>query len=162
MRLRDLDGDGKAGVKEVVFSGFGTGDVHQCINSFTWTPDGALMFSQGLHNYSNVTTPWGGRKLYGAGFWMYRPLRAQLTPYPTGFPLNAWGTVYDDAGQPFSVAGAAGMFWTTPLLVSTDNIRIRAEKAGFAQVTFVEPPPPRTSNEFSTVWMPGDCSCCVW
>ena len=115
--MRDLDGDGKADVREVVFSGFGTGDTHQCINSFTWTPDGALMFSQGLHCYSNVTTPWGGRRLYGAGFWMYRPLRAQLTPYPTGFPLNAWGTVYDDAGQPFTVAGAAGMFWTTPLLV---------------------------------------------
>ena len=120
--LRDLDGDDHADVKEVVFSGFGTGDVHQNINSFTWTPDGALMFSQGLHNCSNVTTPWGGRRLYGAGFWMYRPLRAQLTPYPTGFPLNAWGTVYDDAGQPFSVAGAAGMFWTTPLLVSTEHL----------------------------------------
>ena len=120
--MRDLTGEGHATVKEVVFSGFGTGDVHQSINSFTWTPDGALMFSQGLHNYSNVTTPWGGRRLYGAGFWMYRPLRAQLTPYPTGFPLNAWGTVYDDAGQPFTVAGAAGMFWTTPLLVSTEHL----------------------------------------
>ncbi len=120
--MRDLDGDGKADVREVVFSGFGTGDVHQCINSLTWTPDGALLFSQGLHNYSNVTTAWGGRRLYGAGFWTYRPLRGELTPYPTGFPLNAWGTVYDDNGQPFSVAGAAGMFWTTPLLVSSEHL----------------------------------------
>jgi putative heme-binding domain-containing protein len=120
--MRDTNGDGKADTKELVFSGFGTGDVHQCINSLTWTPDGALLFSQGLHNYSNVTTAWGGRRLYGAGFWTYRPLSGKLTPYPTGFPLNAWGTVYDDEGQPFSVAGAAGMFWTTPLLVSTEHL----------------------------------------
>lgn len=120
--MRDTDGDGKADTKELVFSGFGTGDVHQCINSLTWTPDGALLFSQGLHNYSNVTTAWGGRRLYGAGFWTYRPLSGKLTPYPTGFPLNAWGTVYDDENQPFSVAGAAGMFWTTPLLVSTEHL----------------------------------------
>lgn len=120
--MRDTDGDGKADTKELVFSGFGTGDVHQCINSLTWTPDGALLFSQGLHNYSNVTTAWGGRRLYGAGFWTYRPLSGKLTPYPTGFPLNAWGTVYDDEGQPFTVAGAAGMFWTTPLLVSTEHL----------------------------------------
>jgi putative heme-binding domain-containing protein len=120
--MRDTDGDGHADVREVVFSGFGTGDMHQAINSFTWTPDGALMFSQGLHTYSNITTAYGGRRLYGAGFWMYRPLSGKLTPYPTGFPLNAWGTVYDDNGQPFSVAGAAGMFWTTPLLISTDHL----------------------------------------
>lgn len=120
--MRDTDGDSVADVREVVFSGFGTGDTHQSINSFTWTPDGALMFSQGLHCYSNVTTAWGGKRLYGAGFWLYRPLSGKLTPYPTGFPLNAWGTVYDDAGQPFSVAGAAGMFWTTPLLISTEHL----------------------------------------
>ena len=120
--MRDTDGDGRADVREVVFSGFGTGDMHQGPNSFTWTPDGALMFSQGLHCYSNITTAYGGRRLYGAGFWMYRPLSGKLTPYPTGFPLNAWGTVYDDNGQPFSVAGAAGMFWTTPLLISTEHL----------------------------------------
>lgn len=120
--MRDTDGDGRADVKEVVFSGFGTGDTHQNINSLTWTPDGALMFSQGLHCYSNVTTVYGGRRLYGAGFWTYRPLTGKLTPYPTGFPLNAWGTVYDDQGQPFTVAGAAGMFWTTPLLISTEHL----------------------------------------
>lgn len=120
--MRDTDGDSRADVREVIFSGFGTGDTHQNINSFTWTPDGALMMSQGLHCYSNVTTAWGGRRLYGAGFWLYRPLSGKLTPYPTGFPLNAWGTVYDDHGQPFNVAGAAGMFWTTPLLISTEHL----------------------------------------
>jgi putative heme-binding domain-containing protein len=120
--MRDTDGDGRADQREVVFSGFGTGDTHQNINSFTWTPDGALMMSQGLHCYSNITTAYGGRKLYGAGYWLYRPLSGKLTPYPTGFPANAWGVVYDDHGQPFGVAGAAGMFWVTPMLVSTEHL----------------------------------------
>jgi glycosyltransferase involved in cell wall biosynthesis len=40
----------------------------------------------------------------------------------------------------YSMAVAPFLPHTLPLLVSTDNIRIRAEKAGFAQVTLVEPP----------------------
>jgi len=120
--MRDTDGDGKADERQVVFSGFGTGDAHQCANSLTWSPDGALHFSQGLHAASNVTTAWGGRKLYGAGFWVYRPLSGRLTPYPTGFPVNAWGTIFDDNGQPFTVGGAGGLFWTAPLMISTDRL----------------------------------------
>lgn len=40
----------------------------------------------------------------------------------------------------YSMAVAPFLPHTLPLLVSTDNIRIRAEKAGFEQVTLVEPP----------------------
>jgi glycosyltransferase involved in cell wall biosynthesis len=40
----------------------------------------------------------------------------------------------------YSMAVAPFLPHTLPLLVSTDNIRIRAEKAGFAQVALVEPP----------------------
>src|SRR5262245_37835179 len=46
--MRDKDGDGKADVKEVVLRGFGTGDKHQNINSFRWSPGGELFMSQGL------------------------------------------------------------------------------------------------------------------
>ena len=37
MHLRDTDGDGKADQSEVLFTGFGTGDTHQNINSLTWS-----------------------------------------------------------------------------------------------------------------------------
>jgi len=102
-----------------VFSGFGTGDTHQCLNSFIWAPDGALVMHQGLHCYSRVTTAHGTKTLYGAGFCHYYPKSGRLNPYPTGMPANAWGTAFTKWGQPIMVAGAAGMFWARPMEVST-------------------------------------------
>src|SRR5687767_306833 len=52
--MRDTDGDGKADQREVVLRGFGTGDNHQNLNSFRWSPGGELYFSQGLHAFSRV------------------------------------------------------------------------------------------------------------
>lgn len=122
--LHDLDGDDKMDEREVVFSGFGTGDTHQSINSFIWSPDGSLVMHQGLHCYSKVTTAWGVKTLYGAGFWHYRPRSGKLEAYPTGMPLNAWGTVFTDEGQPIMVAGAAGMYWARPMEVSTSDTNV--------------------------------------
>lgn len=117
--MTDTDGDDVADVREVVFSGFGTGDTHQNINSFIWSPDGSLVMHQGLHCYSKVATAWGTKTLYGAGFWRFWPRSGRLEPYPTGMPLNPWGTVFDAVGQPYQIAGAAGMYWARPMEVST-------------------------------------------
>jgi putative membrane-bound dehydrogenase-like protein len=117
--IHDDDGDDRVDRREVVFSGFGTGDTHQCLNSFIWAPDGALVMHQGLHCYSRVTTAQGTKTLYGAGFWHYYPKSGRLNPYPTGMPANAWGTAFTKEGQPIMVAGAAGMFWARPMEVST-------------------------------------------
>ncbi|MFO1482737.1 MAG: PVC-type heme-binding CxxCH protein [Verrucomicrobiaceae bacterium] len=117
--MHDDDGDDRVDRREVVFSGFGTGDTHQCLNSFIWAPDGALVMHQGLHCYSRVTTVHGTKTLYGAGFWHYYPKSGRLNPYPTGMPANAWGTAFTKWGQPIMVAGAAGMFWSRPMEVST-------------------------------------------
>lgn len=124
--FHDDDGDDKVDRREIVFSGFGTGDTHQSINSFVWSPDGALVMHQGLHCYSKVTTAWGTKTLYGAGFWHYRPRSGKLEAYPTGMPLNPWGTVFTNEGQPIMVAGAAGMYWARPMEVSTADTDVRA------------------------------------
>lgn len=120
--MHDDDGDDKVDRREVVLRGFGTGDTHQCLNSFIWAPDGALVMHQGLHCYSKVTTAHGTKTLYGAGFWHYYPRSGRLNPYPTGMPLNAWGTAFTKWGQPIMVAGAAGMFWARPMEVSTSLV----------------------------------------
>ncbi|WP_395752106.1 PVC-type heme-binding CxxCH protein [Prosthecobacter sp.] len=120
--MHDDDGDDHVDRREVVLRGFGTGDTHQCLNSFIWAPDGALVMHQGLHCYSRVTTAHGTKTLYGAGFWHYYPKSGRLNPYPTGMPLNAWGTAFTKWGQPIMVAGAAGMFWARPMEVSTSLI----------------------------------------
>ncbi|HAL05326.1 MAG TPA: hypothetical protein DCP58_09440, partial [Verrucomicrobiales bacterium] len=73
--LRDTDGDGVADERKLVLSGFGTGDTHQAMNSFTWSPDGELFFCQGDGIESRVETPWGVSSLYQAGVYRLRPGR---------------------------------------------------------------------------------------
>ncbi|MEN3940123.1 PVC-type heme-binding CxxCH protein [Prosthecobacter sp. SYSU 5D2] len=120
--LTDTDGDDRADQTEVIFSGFGTADTHQNLNSFVWSPDGTLVMHQGLHCYSRVTTAWGVKQLYGAGFWRFWPRSRKLEAYPTGMPLNAWGTAFTRWGQPVMVAGAAGMFWARPKEISVPEV----------------------------------------
>lgn len=45
VHFKDTDGDGKADERRVVYSGFGTGDTHQLINSISHGDDGRLWFS---------------------------------------------------------------------------------------------------------------------
>ena len=114
--LRDLDDDGHADERQVLLSGFGTGDTHQAINSFTWSPDGELFFCQGDGIESRVETPWGVSSLYQAGVYRLRPGRLQLHGLLDDFmgPGNPWGIVFDDWGQSLVVDGAGGISYLTP------------------------------------------------
>jgi glucose/arabinose dehydrogenase len=44
LHLEDTDGDDQADTRRVLLTGFGTGDTHQNINSFTWSPGGEILF----------------------------------------------------------------------------------------------------------------------
>ncbi len=107
LHLVDSDGDGRADRTRVVWSGFGTGDAHQLINSISYGPDGRLWFTQGLHILSRVETPWGIASLERSGVWRYRPRSARLE----GFFQNAvaghncWGVAFDAYAQPFHKSG---------------------------------------------------------
>ncbi|MHA3769916.1 PVC-type heme-binding CxxCH protein [Verrucomicrobiota bacterium sgz303538] len=118
--LRDTDGDNRADTREVVLRGFGTGDNHQNINSFAWSPGGELMFCQGLHAFSRVETPWGISALDEAGFWRLRPRQLRLDGFFGGKPdpQNPWGWTWTDWGQPLLVAGNnGGIFYPLPEMV---------------------------------------------
>jgi putative heme-binding domain-containing protein len=125
LRLRDTDGDDKADAREVVLRGFGTGDNHQNINSFAWGPGGELWFSQGLHSYSRVETPWGIERLDAAGIWRLWPRRFRLDAFfghelP---PHNPWGFVFDDWNQLFVLAGNGhGIYWPVPISIRGHRI----------------------------------------
>ena len=117
LHLRDTDGDGKADERRVVLRGFGTGDAHQTINSFTWSPGGALFMCQGLHAFSRVETPWGIETLTQAGVWRLFPRRLQLDPFldQAMGPQNPFGVIFDHWGQPIVVAGnGEGVYYLTP------------------------------------------------
>jgi putative heme-binding domain-containing protein len=105
--LKDIDDDGRADERRVVLRGFGTGDNHQNINSFTWGPGGELWMSQGLHIHSRVETPWGIERLDQAGIWRFRPHLLRLEGFH-GFvhePQNPWGFVFTAWGEPIVIAG---------------------------------------------------------
>ncbi|MDB6150460.1 MAG: Membrane-bound dehydrogenase domain protein, partial [Chthoniobacter sp.] len=118
--MTDTDGDGRADKKEIVLRGFGTGDNHQNINSFRWSPGGELFFSQGLHAFARIETPHGIVPLDEAGFWRFRPREHRLDSFYGGpaDPQNPWGFVWTDWGQMLMVAGNnGGIFWPLPEMI---------------------------------------------
>ncbi len=109
--LQDTDGDDRADRKKVLLSGFGSGDSHQTINSFVWSPDGDLYMGQGDGVESRVETPLGSSDLYQAGVYRFRPRRLRLDPLLDNWmgPANPWGMAFDEWGQMFVVDGAGGV-----------------------------------------------------
>jgi putative heme-binding domain-containing protein len=120
IHLRDTDGDGKADQRRVIYSGFGTGDSHQMINSPCWGPDGRLWFTQGLHIFSRVETPWGLVRCGQTGIWRMNPRTLRLDHFlgNAAATENAWGVGFDDWGQTFYGPGnEPGAFYIDPALV---------------------------------------------
>lgn len=114
--LRDTDDDGRADRRDVLLSGFGNGDSHQTINSFTWSPGGELWFCQGDGIESRVETPSGIASLFQAGVFRLRPGELRLDGLLDDLmgPGNPWGIAFDDFGQSFVVDGAGGISFLTP------------------------------------------------
>jgi putative heme-binding domain-containing protein len=120
IHLRDTDGDGAADQRRVICSGFGTGDSHQMINSPCWGPDGRLWFTQGLHIFSTVETPWGLVRCNKTGVWRLNPRTLRLDQFlgNAAASENAWGVGFDDWGQTFYGPGNdPAAFYIEPALV---------------------------------------------
>ena len=105
LHLKDTDGDGRADERRVVFRGFGQDDTHHLINTFRWGPGGQLYINQGIYTYSNIQTPWGPRRLHGAGIWRLAPGTLRLDVFMRGMS-NPWGHEFDEWGQSFVTDGA--------------------------------------------------------
>ncbi len=120
VHFRDTDGDGRADQRRVYLSGFGIGDTHQLVNSITHGPDGSLWFTQGLHAFSRVETPWGISRLDRAAVWRLRPRQLRLEGFFGGgmAGANCWGVAFDDYGQVFHKSGDRPQgYWTVPGMV---------------------------------------------
>ena len=105
LHFKDTDNDGKADVRKVVLSGFGTEDTHHMIHNLRWAPDGQLHFNQSIYIHSYVETPHGPRKLTGSGTWRFRPATMELEVFTRGL-VNPWGQAWDEYGQSFATDGA--------------------------------------------------------
>lgn len=130
--LRDTDGDDRADERTILFSGFGTGDTHQNINSFTWSPDGQLYFSQGLHCFSRVETPWGIKRLDEHGVWQLRPRTRQLHAFRGGSGQNPWGFAFGQRGEPFVKGNNQQVSELLPIMVPTTHFQRPLDIGGTA------------------------------
>lgn len=141
--LKDTDGDGKADLRRVLLSGFGTGDTHQTINSFIWSPGGELYMGQGDGIESRVETPWGSADLYQSGFYRLRPRLLQMHPLLDDFmgPGNPWGVAFSEWGQIYSVDGAGGVTHLSLGQIPTTNrsrIDTIGKPGGYCGITYLD------------------------
>ena len=97
--LKDVDGDDRADVHEVILSGFGTEDSHHALHDFIWTPDGALLFRESIFHHSQIETPHGPVRQQNSGWFRYEPKIHRLTAMGTYPSTNPWGVTFDPWGN---------------------------------------------------------------
>ncbi len=133
VHLKDTDGDNKSDRKNLILTGFGTGDTHQNISNFTFDSGGFLYFSQGLHAFSHVETPWGVSRGDHAGFWRFDRRITKLDPFcfPTMMSANPCGIALDQWGALFVKSNGPHLGFATPGLIPTTHPK---ELMQFAQI----------------------------
>ncbi len=97
--LKDVDGDGKADIRQRLLTGFGTEDSHHALHDFVWTPDGDLIFRESIFHHSQVETPYGPVRQQNSGWFRFQPKTQRLTSFGTYPSTNPWGVTFDDWGQ---------------------------------------------------------------
>ncbi len=97
--LKDTTGDGRADHREIVLTGFGTEDSHHSVHDMTWTPDGDLIFREGIFHHSQVETPYGPVRQRNSGWFRYQPRDHRLVSFGSYPSTNPWGVTFDRWGQ---------------------------------------------------------------
>ncbi|MDP7293108.1 MAG: GDSL-type esterase/lipase family protein [Verrucomicrobiota bacterium] len=97
--IKDTDGDGRADTREKLLTGFGCEDSHHALHDFAWTPDGDLIFREGIFHHSQVETPYGPVRQQNSGWFRFEPKRHRLTAFGSHQSTNPWGVTFDDWGQ---------------------------------------------------------------
>ncbi len=86
---------------QILLDGFGYGDTHETLNTFSWGPDGWLYGCHGVFTQSAVGKPGASPKdrvHINAGIWRYHPTRHVFERFCEG-TSNPWGVDFDDNGQ---------------------------------------------------------------
>jgi len=99
--MKDSDEPKPAGPPQIILDGWGYGDTHETLNTFTWGPDGWLYGCQGVFTQSNVGKPGATdqeRTRLNACVWRYQPLKHRFEVFAEG-ASNQWGVDFNDYGQ---------------------------------------------------------------
>jgi putative heme-binding domain-containing protein len=115
LHFKDTNGDGKADVRRIVLSGFGTEDTHHNLHTLRWGPDGRLYMNQSVYTRTDAETPHGVVRLKAGGIFRFDPRDDRMEILYRGW-VNAWGHQFDACGQSFVTDGAGfqGVSWGVP------------------------------------------------
>ncbi len=111
--LADRDGDGKAEVREILFTGFGTGELERGINAPQWGADGWIYFGRGW-NGGPITGPKLAKPvtLPGTDF-RIRPDGSAIEPV-TG-STHTFGFAFTESGDRFVTTTTSQGIYVAPL-----------------------------------------------
>ena len=99
--IHDGDAPKPAGPPQIILDGWGYGDTHETLNTFTWGPDGWLYGCHGVFTQSVIGapgTPEQDRTRLNAGVWRYHPLKHRFEVFAAG-TSNPWGVDFNEYGQ---------------------------------------------------------------
>jgi putative membrane-bound dehydrogenase-like protein len=96
--LKDTDGDDKADVREVLFTGFGTGDTHAGPSNLRYGLDNWIYATVG---YSRFNGEVGGEKFnFGSGTFRFKPDGSKME-FLHQYNNNTWGIGLNEQGDVF-------------------------------------------------------------
>jgi putative membrane-bound dehydrogenase-like protein len=104
LSLQDLDGDGRADVRSVLFTGFGFGDTHAVVSNLRWGLDGWIYATQGYSGNAStdIRSADGSRRFgkIGNGIFRFRPDGSAIEMV-SSYGSNTWGLDFDWDGELF-------------------------------------------------------------
>ena len=122
--LQDTNGDDKADVKKIVFTGFGTFDTHAGPSNLHYGFDNWIWGSVG---YSGFAGKIGADSVkFSQGFFRFKPDGSQLE-YVTATSNNTWGLGFTETGDIFgsTANNSHGWYMAIPNRYFSGNPRIR-------------------------------------
>ena len=98
--LKDTDGDGKADVKKILFSGFGTFDTHAGPSNLHYGFDNWIWGCVGYSGFKGVIGNSKDTIQFGQAFFRFKPDGSQLE-WMTSTSNNTWGFSFNEANDVF-------------------------------------------------------------
>ncbi|MDX2069011.1 MAG: ThuA domain-containing protein [Haliscomenobacter sp.] len=123
--LKDTDGDDKADVRQVLFTGFGTFDTHAGPSNLHYGFDNWLWGSVGYSGFKGLVGSSSDTIRFSQGFFRFKPDGSKLE-YVTRTSNNTWGLGFNETGDVFgsTANNAHGWYMAIPnqFYTSTNGI----------------------------------------